>query len=504
MKKVVSYLLIFNILAKLIAFFRDVVLSFFFGTSEVVDAYVISFTIPTLFLSIIGASIINSTISIEGKIIERDEKNNFISSLISTYLFITVLVSLLLFIFSNLITDIIFSGVSENVNNLASIFTRISTFSIILMSIINVLLGFLNNKGKFIYAAVINIIFNVSVIISIVLANYYNVLFLPYGRLFGYFLQIILLINVLKKYDFKYKFEKKFYENLYVKEFFYLSIPIYITSIFTFFSKIIEKNIASFAFSGAISILNYANRILFLFKSLLITSFATIFISKISKLNSEKKSFNLVFYEFITNISFLLIPISMIVFFFSYEITDLIYGRGSFNDSDVLNTSLVLTLYSIGLIAQLFKEFLQRIYYLLNKTKRLMIILIIGTIINSILYVFIFNLINLKGLALASSLTLWIISFILYVDLYKYTDLRINKIFLLDILKITFISLISIVISQNIIALLNININLHLNFIIKIILIISLYLLQSLLFKQKTFMVILNEINKSLRRKKND
>ena len=57
MKKAVLILILFTILAKIIGFGRDVILSYFYGASNISDAYLISLTIPTTIFVLLGMAV---------------------------------------------------------------------------------------------------------------------------------------------------------------------------------------------------------------------------------------------------------------------------------------------------------------------------------------------------------------------------------------------------------------------------------------------------------------
>lgn len=72
MKKAAVLLMILTIFLKIFGFARDITLSYFYGASNISDAYLISITIPVVIFSFIGTGITTGYIPMYSKI----ENNN--------------------------------------------------------------------------------------------------------------------------------------------------------------------------------------------------------------------------------------------------------------------------------------------------------------------------------------------------------------------------------------------------------------------------------------------
>ena len=70
MKKIIIIVMIFNLISKFFAFFRELSLAYFFGASSLTDAYLVAFSIPTIIFGIVGSGILNGYIPIYSQIRE--------------------------------------------------------------------------------------------------------------------------------------------------------------------------------------------------------------------------------------------------------------------------------------------------------------------------------------------------------------------------------------------------------------------------------------------------
>ena len=71
MKKVVIMVMLITIASKVLGFLRDIVLSYYFGASNITDAYFISLVIPGIVAGFIGAGIETAFIPMYSKILSQ-------------------------------------------------------------------------------------------------------------------------------------------------------------------------------------------------------------------------------------------------------------------------------------------------------------------------------------------------------------------------------------------------------------------------------------------------
>ena len=64
MKRIASLVILLTILSKILGFFREIILSYYYGASSISDAFLISLTIPGTIFAFIGVGISTSFIPI--------------------------------------------------------------------------------------------------------------------------------------------------------------------------------------------------------------------------------------------------------------------------------------------------------------------------------------------------------------------------------------------------------------------------------------------------------
>src|SRR3954451_14555673 len=113
MKKTVIILMLLTVISKLLGFGRDLVLSYFYGTSNISDIYLISLTIPTVLFAVIGKGISSGFIPLYTRIEGKDgskKANQFTNNLVNLVLIICTIIFLLGMIFTDSVVKLFASG----------------------------------------------------------------------------------------------------------------------------------------------------------------------------------------------------------------------------------------------------------------------------------------------------------------------------------------------------------------------------------------------------------
>ena len=160
MGKIIIVVMIFNLISKLFAFFRELSLAYFFGASSLTDAYIVAFSIPTIIFGIIGSGLLNGYIPIYNQIKENSNDlmaKKFTNNFTNIMLLLCFLVFITGFFFSPSLVKIFSYGFDNETLNLASFFTKISLLSIFPIMLVSIFSGYLQLNNKFFAVAFIGV-----------------------------------------------------------------------------------------------------------------------------------------------------------------------------------------------------------------------------------------------------------------------------------------------------------------------------------------------------------
>ncbi|MBS4223346.1 murein biosynthesis integral membrane protein MurJ [Lederbergia citrea] len=447
MKKMVILLMIITLLSKVTGFAREITLAYFYGASDISDAYFVSTIIPFVIFSFIGVGITSGYIPIFNKI-EKNEgalvSNKFTSNLLNVLMILCTIIVIIVELFSYQIVKVFASGFEGEILNLAVLFTRITVLGIYFNVVITIYNGFLQMKNSFVIPAVFGFIFNLFIIISIYLSSLFNVILLAIGMLLALLFQtIFLLIYTGKVKKLKYRFVLDL-KDKYIMNIGKLALPLTLGVSISQINVLIDKTIASRISTGGLSALNYADRLNSFILSTVVMSITVVIYPMLSSSSANNKinEFKKIISQSIISITLLLVPATVGAMIFVEPIVNVLFARGAFDSQAISMTSAALFFYSIGMVGIGLREVLSRAFFSMHDTKTPMVNAAIGAVLNIILNIILSKYLGVGGLALATSIAATFTTTILFLNLRKKIGSYGLKKITISFLKILFASLV--------------------------------------------------------------
>lgn len=438
-----------SVFEKILGLVKNLLFSLMYGTSGISDAFNIALTIPDTFYSLFGSGVNSSFIPLYHS--RKDEhKNSFTSETINAVTVLTIIVASVGAVFSNQIVSIFAPGFDKATHILTVSLVRISVWSVVITAICNILISFLQIKNAFLSSGMTPVALNIVQCVGIVFSYYYGYYWLAIGILIGYLVQLVILVVLAAKNGYIYT--PVIPEISTIKEILVLSLPIFLSASVNRLNLLIDKAVASSITEGGVSALAYADNLILFIKGIFGMPFITVAFPTIATIIATKKSesLNRVIDSYMEGILFYIIPITVGCMCLDAGIVSLVYKRGAFNSQSVLMTSGCLAWYAIGLPAFCIRDLLVKIFYAKKDSKTPTINMFIGIGLNIVLNFILSYFFGLKGLALASSVSAYLIAILLYYKLKKNNDYilgtpalkQIGKILVATIVMLASISLI--------------------------------------------------------------
>ncbi|NVJ53749.1 MAG: murein biosynthesis integral membrane protein MurJ [Campylobacteraceae bacterium] len=340
--------------SRILGFIRDLLTASILGANIYSDIFFVAFKLPNLFRRIFAEGAFTQAF------IPSYSKSKYkirFSSIIFLQLFaFLIFLSLVVTLFSSLITKAIALGFDEQTIDLAAPLVAINFYYLPLIFVVTFMAALLQYKNHFATTAFSTALLNLALIAALLISKdlekYEITFYLSYGVLAGGLLQVLVHLLAVKKYNlckiFTFKKHKKKEENRFYKSFFGATLG----SSTAHISAFLDTWLASFLVSGSISYLYYANRVFQLPLALfaIATSVALFpMIAKAIKNKDENRALKLMKKSSIILIGLLSIA-TLIGIVFDNEIIWLLFERGAFTNSDTTNTAIILTMYLIGLL----------------------------------------------------------------------------------------------------------------------------------------------------------
>ena len=166
-------LMVINILSKILGFFREVLLSYFYGTGEIATAFQISLLVPYTILGFVMSGISINFIPTYTSLEKREGRitsEKFTSNILNIIFIISIFATIFAYIFARQIVFLFAMGYSGEIFELSVTFTRITILGMLAQLLNSILKGYLNIKGNFVVPGSTGFIYNIVIIIFLIIS----------------------------------------------------------------------------------------------------------------------------------------------------------------------------------------------------------------------------------------------------------------------------------------------------------------------------------------------
>lgn len=420
MKRTVIVFTLVSIFAKIIAFGRELVLSYFYGAGEISDVFLLSMTLPVTIFGFITVGVTSGYIPVYQKAKTeggQDAALKFTNNVLNFLTAICLIIIVVYFIIPKQLLGLFASGFNGYTLEFARKFTNISIWAMVLTAIVTVLSGYLQINDQIKVTALISVPLNLGIISTIVIAVFVNSVYvLPVGFLVSSVSQVLFLWFNSYRNGFKYSFLLD-YSDKYLRSFLSsLTIMVFSGSLQQM-NVLIDRTLATTVTVGGLSIFEYGNKINDFAMGVTIVPISTAIFPVMTKAKDDLVELKKTLEEGIRLSSLIIIPVSVVLILFSDVIVTILYYRGEFKMDDVLLTAKIIKYYGVGLMAFSMREMFLKCFYAVGNVKSPMINSTIGMLCNIILNFVLLKIMGLGGLALATSISAVISVILLYRSL---------------------------------------------------------------------------------------
>jgi putative peptidoglycan lipid II flippase len=440
----------FTIISRILGYLRDILIAIFLGAGPLADAFFVAFRIPNTFRRLFSEGTFNAafvpsyaTELSKGK--EKSEKfaTNVFSLLILSLFFLVLIIEIFMPYFVFLIAPG-FSG-SEEKMSVAINLTRITFPFLFFVSLSSFFSAILNSHNRFAVAAAAPVILNfflISVLLYGSLLGDKLVYYLSYAVTLAGIAQLIYLFFYVKKF-YSPKFILNFSIDEKIKNFFRKLLPSIFSSGVTQINILVGTIIASFQ-ASAVSYLYYADRIYQINLAIAGIAIGTVILPQLSKhVNSnENEKISLIQNKALELSLFLSIPSTIALLLASEEIISALFGYGSFDEISVKNSSKALFYFAFGLPAFSLIKVFSSFYFARHNTKLPFYISLFSVLLNILISVIFFKKAGFIIIPIATTISSWVNSILLFIFLKKDNFFSFNLVFILRFFRILFSSVI--------------------------------------------------------------
>jgi murein biosynthesis integral membrane protein MurJ/undecaprenyldiphospho-muramoylpentapeptide beta-N-acetylglucosaminyltransferase len=413
-------------LSRLGGMFRDIVIAAFFGATGATDIFVIGLTIAYFMRRIVAENALeNAFLPIFSRLFYRSSRKKTweaAASIINFTLLLSLISTILLIVFTPEIVTTLFPKLAEKGMMAETIkMTRLILPYLFLITVASVLTTYLKAFNSFGLAEASSVFFSIGTILGIwIFYSSVGLYSIAYGILISGVMQILFLIPFVTRIfktpalQFSYKpvinfaspVNKKYYSQL---------APISMDVILSKISEIVSKILATGLQAGAVAYLHFSLAIYRLPFAVISQAINSVILKEYSEKIAlfDKERARQLFLDGIKTNLFLLTPVSVLMIVLAHPVVSLLFQRGQFDHSQVVNTAYALQFYAIGLVGWGIQSLTARIFSARIDVKTSMILNAFMLAVNvGLAIVLVKTKLSFAGLALATSIAFLLFSII--------------------------------------------------------------------------------------------
>ncbi|WDU82049.1 lipid II flippase MurJ [Caloramator sp. Dgby_cultured_2] len=181
---------------------------------------------------------------------------------------------------------------------------------------------------------------------------------------------------------------------------------------------------------GSIAVLNFANKLNMFVYGIFAVAITTVIYPTLSTYSAQEnlRAYKDALIKGINVILLIMLPATIGMMVLRQPIVDIVFKRGAFDNNAAYLTSLALLFYSPGMIFVGVRDVIGRAFYSIKDTKTPMINGVVGVILNIILNIVLVKIMGVAGLALATSISVIVVTLLLIRSLNrKIEDIGMKK-----------------------------------------------------------------------------
>ena len=440
----------YTLVSRLLGYLRDILIAIFLGASIYADAFFVAFRLPNTFRRLFAEGVFNAAFIpsyAEANLKNKTEGKKFADEVLKLLIIILLGIVFLVEIFTPAIVYLIAPGFYEDIEkfDLAVELTRITFPFLFFVSLSSFFSGILNTNNKFAAAAAAPIILNIFLIFSLVFSYFFDLNFelnLSYAVTLAGIFQLLFLIFFTRHY-YKPSVNFKIIINSKIKFFFKKLLPSIFSSGVTQINILIGTIIASFEV-GAVSYLYYADRIYQINLAIAGIAIGTVVLPELTKKikNNDWNEVQDIQKKALELCLLLSVPACFGLILASKEITNALFGYGSFVEKDVISTATALKYFGYGIPAFALIKVFSNFFFARNNTHTPFYISLFSVFVNVLISIIYFKEIGFVIIPIATSISTWLAVLIYVVMLIRFKYFNAKFTFFINMVKILIASLI--------------------------------------------------------------
>jgi putative peptidoglycan lipid II flippase len=318
---------------------RELLIAWYFGTSDPLDAYLIAYAVPYFFITLLGAALapvlVPAYVGLRVRHLKRDAET-LVGDVILVSTLALVVVAVVLAVGAPLYLRVMANGFSAEKLALAEGLTAILAPTVLTSVLVSVAGGILNAHNRFAAPALSPLISTGIVVVALfAFSGTSGVYALAFGLLAGTALEVVVL-GALVRREMAPRFSRRL-ANPHLFELGARFVPTLIGAVLMASTLLVDQAMSTGLPGGSVAALNYANRLVTLPLGLTAAALGTVVLPPFSELVSNERWSELrsTIVRYLWKAAAVTIPLGLGLFLLASPLTELLLHRGAFSGADV-------------------------------------------------------------------------------------------------------------------------------------------------------------------------
>lgn len=397
-----------QVFSKLLGFLREICLASQFGTSYIVDAYLVCITLPEVLFAIFVGGFSESFIAGSARLHSAHQREKYFNNT-TTILFLWAgIVAVFSFLGSGWLSALLAPGFDASAAQTLTGFLQIISLNLPFMVVFSILSAQLQAKEHFAVVCFFHfIVTNLLILLSIWISSPRT----PHRLVIGYVCAhaaatALLWIYAARKKLITYRPCIDLHDETF-KSLCKLALPLGISLMVNQLNGVVDRIFSSLLGEGVTSAMSYANKVQLLFYTLTTAIFISVCYPRINRhfANMDKEGGMYYIRQAVLVALYISLPVMGGLFLFSKPIITLFFERGMFTSDATALTAECLSFYAIGIPFYAMREIGTRALSASLQQKRILKNTTLSVVCNLLLNGLMLRPLGHIGLALATSLS---------------------------------------------------------------------------------------------------
>ena len=423
---IISLLTISNIIAKILGFGKDILISYYYGTSDLTDGFFLAFSIPTIIIGVFTASTDSAIIPQYNRLYltaGRKEADQNFSNIINVISVIGIILSVIICVFPSFFVELFAPGFNDEQRQFSIFFLRLFSFLGVFHILFCFFCSYTIRYKHVVTRSILAFSTNVIVILALFIQPDPRMIFPAIAFLVGSVIQGVLPIYSAVRIGYEHEWSINIKSKEF-KTFLMIFMPIMLASFLVELNMFVDRFVASNFGNGSVSSLNYAIRLTSIFDTMMVVGIGVVILPYLSKLNvsGDKKKMKESSTQILKVLFVCLLPFAIFSFLLSDKIIEIVYMRGKFDMESVNIVGRLFQFYSPIILFLPVQSVLARFFHSMEDTRTPLYATVVSVIINIVLSILLAKFIGLNGIAIATTIA----TFINVMLLCYYSSVKIG------------------------------------------------------------------------------